>query len=60
MALPDMTNQKMNNYLKNLCELCSINSPVTATCFRNGKRVTEVYPKYANLAPLPAATPSSA
>ena len=48
-ALPVITNQKMNNHLKNLCELCGINSPVTETCIRNGRRETQVYPKYAKI-----------
>ena len=48
-ALPVITNQKMNNHLKNLCELCGINSPVTETCIRNGKRETQVYPKWAKV-----------
>ena len=39
-ALSVITNQKMNNHLKNLCELCGINSPVTETCIRGGKRET--------------------
>ena len=49
LALPVITNQKMNGHLKNLCELCGINSPVTETCIRNGRRETEVYPKYARI-----------
>ena len=49
LALPVITNQKMNGHLKNLCELCGINSPITETCIRNGKRETEVYPKYAKI-----------
>ena len=49
LALPVITNQKMNGYLKKLCELCGINSPVTETCIRNGKRETEVYPKWAKV-----------
>ena len=48
-ALPVITNQKMNNHLKNLCELCGINSPVTETCIRGGKRETQVYPKWAKV-----------
>ena len=48
-ALPVISNQKMNNHLKDLCELCGINSPVTETCIRNGKRETQVYPKWAKV-----------
>ena len=49
LALPVITNQKMNAYLKHLCELCGINSPVTETCIRNNRRETEVYPKWAKM-----------
>ncbi|MCD8294557.1 MAG: site-specific integrase [Clostridia bacterium] len=35
-ALPAITNQKMNQYLKDLCELCGINSPITRNIFKNG------------------------
>ena len=45
-ALPYMTNQQMNRCLKDLCELCGINTPYTVTCYRNGNRYDEVYPKY--------------
>ena len=45
-ALPYMTNQQMNRCLKDLCELCGINTPYTITCYRNGNRYDEVYPKY--------------
>ena len=45
-ALPYMTNQQMNRCLKDLCELCGFNTPYTITCYRNGVRYDEVYPKY--------------
>ena len=45
-ALPYMTNQQMNRCLKDLCELCGFNTPYTVTCYRNGTRYDEVYPKY--------------
>lgn len=45
-ALPYMTNQQMNRCLKDLCELCGFNTPYTVTCYRNGIRYDEVYPKY--------------
>ena len=41
-----MTNQQMNRCLKDLCELCGFNTPYTITCYRNGVRYDEVYPKY--------------
>lgn len=46
-ALPYMTNQQMNRCLKDLCELCGFNTPYTVTCYRNGVRHDDVYPKYA-------------
>lgn len=46
-ALPYMTNQQMNRCLKDLCEICGFNTPYTITCYRNGVRHDEVYPKYA-------------
>ena len=48
-ALPVISNQKMNQYLKNLCELCGLNKPVSETCYRNGRRETEVFPKWAKI-----------
>lgn len=45
-ALPYMTNQQMNRCLKDLCELCGFNTPYTVTCYRDGVRYDEVYPKY--------------
>lgn len=46
LALPVISNQKMNFYLKDLCELCEINEPITKVFFRAGARVEETMPKY--------------
>lgn len=46
LALPVISNQKMNDYLKVLCELCGINEPVNMDYYKAGKRVSEVLPKY--------------
>lgn len=46
LALPVISNQKMNDYLKDLCELCEINEPITRVGFRAGKREEETKPKY--------------
>ncbi len=46
LALPVITNQKMNYYLKDLCELCGFNSPVTSVFYRAGQRVEETHPKW--------------
>ena len=45
-ALPVISNQKMNKYLKDLGELCGFKDPIKRVCFRGGKRVEETYPKY--------------
>ena len=45
-ALPVITNQRMNEYLKDLCELCGFNAPITRVVVRAGKRVEETRPKY--------------
>ena len=46
LALPVITNQKMNYYLKDLCELCGFNEPISKTCYRAGQKVEETSPKY--------------
>ena len=46
LALPVISNQKMNKYLKDLCELCGFTTPITIVCYRAGQRVEETYPKY--------------
>ena len=46
LALPVISNQKMNQYLKELCELCGFNQPIHITGFRKGQRYDETYPKY--------------
>lgn len=45
-ALPRITNQRMNLYLKELCELCQINQPITRTYYRGTERIDETLPKY--------------
>ena len=45
-ALPVMSNQELNIYLKDLCELCGICSPVRIVKYCNGLRVEEVFPKW--------------
>lgn len=47
LALPVISNQKMNDYLKELAELCGINKPMTVTYYKGNQRIDEVYPKYA-------------
>ena len=45
-ALPVITNQKMNDYLKELAELAEINEPVRQTYYKGNERIDEVTPKY--------------
>lgn len=46
-ALPVISNQRMNEYLKELGELCKIDEPQNITYFKGKQRFDEVYPKYA-------------
>jgi integrase len=48
-VLPVITNQKMNDYLKELAELAGINDPVRETYYKGNRRIDEVIPKYALL-----------
>ncbi len=45
-ALPVITNQKMNNYLKELGEMAGLDAPETITYFRGNERIEETKPKY--------------
>ncbi len=46
-ALPVISNQKMNDYLKELAQLAGINELIRETYYIGKKRIDEVYPKYA-------------
>ena len=48
-VLPVITNQKMNDYLKELAEMAGIDEPVRQTYYRDNERIDEVTPKYALL-----------
>ncbi|MDH6357769.1 site-specific integrase [Parabacteroides sp. PF5-9] len=48
-VLPVITNQKMNDYLKELAELAEINDPVRETYYKGNQRIDETTPKYALL-----------
>ena len=48
-VLPVITNQKMNDYLKELAELAGIDEPARQTYYRGNERIDEVTPKYALL-----------
>lgn len=45
-ALPVISNQNMNNYLKELGEIAGINEPIRETYYKGNDRIDEVYPKY--------------
>lgn len=46
LALPVISNQKMNDRLKEIGEVCGIDSPVSVTYYKANERVDEVYKKY--------------
>ena len=48
-ALPVISNQKMNDYLKELAELAGIDEPIRETYYKGNERIDEVTPKYAIL-----------
>lgn len=48
-VFPHITNQRMNIYLKELCELCEINQPITQTYYRGSERTDETLPKYEHI-----------
>jgi integrase len=48
-ALPVISNQKMNDYIKELGELAGINEPIQETYYKGNERIDTVTPKYALL-----------
>ena len=46
LALPVISNQKMNDYLKEMGELCEINEPIRQVYYIGNKRYDEVLPKW--------------
>lgn len=45
-ALPVISNQRMNEYLKELGEVCGLSTPITVTYYKGNKRIDEVFPKW--------------
>ncbi len=45
--LPMLSNQKLNDYVKELCELVGINEPIEIVRYKGAKREAIVKPKYA-------------
>lgn len=48
-VLPVITNQKMNDYLKELAEMAGIDEPVRQTYYKGNEHIDDVMPKYALL-----------
>ena len=48
-VLPVITNQKMNDYLKELAKLAGIDEPIRQTYYKGNERIDDVTPKYALL-----------
>lgn len=46
LALPVISNQKMNDYIKLLGELCEFNTPITKSAFKGGQRIEITQPKW--------------
>jgi len=45
-VLPVVSNQRMNEYLKEMAEIIGFNSPLTETYYKGNERIDEVYPKW--------------
>jgi len=46
LPLPMISNQKFNNYVKELCELAGIKDPVEIVRYRGAVRDSKIYPKH--------------
>ena len=46
MVLPVISNQKMNEYLKEMGMVCGIDKSITITYYKGHERIDEVHPKY--------------
>lgn len=49
LALPVISNQKMNEYIKDLAEICGFTTPINYIYYQGGARHEEVYPKWSVL-----------
>lgn len=45
-VLPVISNQKMNNYLKEMAKMCELDAPITTTSYKGTKRIETTTPKY--------------
>lgn len=48
-VFPSITNQRMNIYIKDLCEMVGLNQPITQTYYIGNKRYDETKPKYEHI-----------
>ena len=46
LPLPIITNQRLNEYIKDVCFLAEINKPITMSHYKGAERIDEVKPKY--------------
>lgn len=46
LALPVISNQKMNDYLKEMGKICGIDEPIRVTHFKGNERIDAVFAKY--------------
>lgn len=46
LALPVISNQKMNDYLKDVGRVCQIDTPIPISYYKGNERIDEVYPKW--------------
>lgn len=45
-VLPVISNQKMNDYLKEMAKICELDAPITITTYKGTKRIETTTPKY--------------
>jgi len=45
-VLPVISNQKMNDYLKELCKIAGFNEEIRITTYKGSERIDQVFPKY--------------
>ena len=46
MALPVISNQRMNEYLKEMGKLCGLNTPISEVYYKGNERIENVSPKH--------------
>ncbi len=46
LALPVISNQRMNEHLKELGQICGLDTPVRDTYYKGNERIDDIYPKW--------------